>query len=226
LLIELAYRGGPQSYKAGVLVAIDLRHWREQLAVEDDADLPAHVVEHAVGVDGAVALAEDDVAFHVNLERQVARLGEVGGIRAQAGRPDDGAVGFDVDVAKRAEDGRDFHAFHAEALDDDVYAAGDHERVLAGSAGRHPFGFRTEAFRTREDLHTAERRAPRRRGRHERPRRRDHRLVGRRRHGELSRSHRWIVVSNVRRGGREARDGGIGRRLGEGDQGGNAKCKS
>ena len=39
-------------------------------ALRIDADLAADVVEHAVGVDGAIALAEDDVAFHVDFERR------------------------------------------------------------------------------------------------------------------------------------------------------------
>ena len=59
---------------------------REQLGVEDDADLAADVVEHAVGVHGAVALAEDDVAFHVDFQRRVGLLREL--IRAAATSPD------------------------------------------------------------------------------------------------------------------------------------------
>ena len=114
-LVELPHRGGPQPHEAFVLVAVDLRHRREQLGVEDDADLAADVVEHAVGVHGAVALAEDDVAFHVDFERQIALLRGAGWDRCPADAPDDDAVGFDVDVAERAERFR--QAFDAEALD-------------------------------------------------------------------------------------------------------------
>ena len=46
----------------------------EQLGVEDDADLAADVVEHAVGEHGAIALPENDVAFHVDFERHFAGL--------------------------------------------------------------------------------------------------------------------------------------------------------
>ena len=114
-----------------VLVVVDLRHRREQLGVEDDADLAADVVEHAVGVHGAVALAEDDVAFHVDFQRHVALLRELRrAARVDADAPDDGAVGFDIDVAERAE--RFGQAFDGQPLDDDVHAAVDDGDVFAG----------------------------------------------------------------------------------------------
>ena len=72
-------------------------------ALRIDADLPADVVEHAVGVDGAVALAEDDVAFHVDFERHVAGLRRAAEAAAGVEAPDHDAIGFDIDVAERAE---------------------------------------------------------------------------------------------------------------------------
>ena len=45
--------------------------------VEHGAHLVPHVVVHAVGVDHALALAEDDVAFHVDFQRGLLVLGRL-----------------------------------------------------------------------------------------------------------------------------------------------------
>src|SRR4029078_2087143 len=60
ILIELMESGRAEAYQALVLIVAGLRNGGEQLGVKDGADLAADVVEHAVGVDGAIALAEDD----------------------------------------------------------------------------------------------------------------------------------------------------------------------
>ena len=81
-----------------------------QFAVDRQADLAADIVEHAVGVDRAIALAEDDVAFHVDFERRVGRLRRAGEATAGVEPPNDDAVGFDVNVAERAERRRELVA--------------------------------------------------------------------------------------------------------------------
>ncbi len=81
-LIELVNHGGAETDQARVLIVALLRYGREQLGIDHGADLAFDVVEHAVGIDGAIALAEDDVAFHVDFQRLVVLLrGAAGGRR-------------------------------------------------------------------------------------------------------------------------------------------------
>ena len=134
-------------------VVVDLRHRREQLGVEDDADLAADVVEHAVGVHRAIALAEDDVAFHVDFERHFAGLSHAGRAAADIDAPDHDAVGFDIDIAERAKRGG--QAVDRETLNDDVHAAADDGDLFAGWRGER-FAGGAHAFGARENLHAAE----------------------------------------------------------------------
>ena len=114
--VELPNGAGLEPHEALVLVAGHRRRRRDQLGVEDRADLPADVVEHAVGVDDAIALAEDDVAFHVDFERRVVLLRDLADVAARQRRagPDDDPIGLDVDRAERPERRR--QAFDAQAL--------------------------------------------------------------------------------------------------------------
>ena len=57
-------------------LAFVARRGREHVGREHRAHLVPHVVIHAVGIDDAVALAEDDVAFHVDFQRLVLVLRE------------------------------------------------------------------------------------------------------------------------------------------------------
>src|SRR5262245_1016440 len=145
--------GRAEADEAWVLVVAGLRNRREYFGVEDRADLAADVVEHAIGVDSSIALAEDDVAFHVDFERFARGLSGAVEAATGIGAPDDNAIGLDVDVAERSEGLRE--AFAAEALDDDVDAARDDDHVLAGWR-RNAFELRTETFGAREDQHFAE----------------------------------------------------------------------
>ena len=45
-------------------------HGREHVGVQDRAHVIGHVVVHPVGMNRAIALAEDDVPFHVELQRR------------------------------------------------------------------------------------------------------------------------------------------------------------
>ena len=128
-LIELADGGGAEPHEARVLVVVDLRHGREQLGVEDDADLAADVVEHAVGVDGAVALAEDDVAFHVDFERHVAGLRHAAWAAADVDRPRSTTRSVSMSTSPSGPNACG-QAVDRETLDDDVHAAADDDRVL------------------------------------------------------------------------------------------------
>ena len=163
-LVELAEGGGAEADEARVLVVAGLRDGGEQLGVEDRADLAADVVEHAVGVHRAIALAEDDVAFHVDFERVAGLLRGAAQSGVGVDAPDDDAVGFDVDVAERAERLRE--AVAAEALDDDVDAAADDDDRFAGGRLR-AFDIGAEAFLARMNDYFAEAGA-RRSGRHRR----------------------------------------------------------
>ncbi len=151
-LIELADRGGFESHEAGILIEARLRHGREQLGVEEGAELAGHVVEHAIGDHGAVALSEDDVAFHVNLQRLVALLrgaAEAAGVDS----PDDDPVGFDIDVAKWTKSlGQ---AVGTQALHDDVDAATDNRHFFALRRGEC-FEGGPQTFGSRPDFHAAE----------------------------------------------------------------------
>ena len=54
---------------------------REQLRIEHGADVVRHVIVHSLGIDDPLAFAEDDVAFHVDLQRRplvLARPGRKG----------------------------------------------------------------------------------------------------------------------------------------------------
>jgi hypothetical protein len=73
-MVQLPHGRRAQTHEAFVLLVVEIRDGREQLSVKDHTDLPANVVEHAIGVHRAVALAEDDVAFHVDFQRQIALL--------------------------------------------------------------------------------------------------------------------------------------------------------
>ncbi len=92
--------------------------------------MPADVVEHAVGVDDAVALAEDDVAFHVDLERRVVLLRDFADVAAgERAGPDHGSVGLDVDRAQRTE--RRGQAIGVESFDNHIHAAANDDDALA-----------------------------------------------------------------------------------------------
>ena len=209
----MAEGGGAETHEARVLVVAGLRDGREQLGVEDRADLSFDIVEHAVGVDGAIALAEDDVAFHVDFERVVALLR--GAVESGVGvdAPDDDAVGFDVDVAERAEGLRE--AVAAETLDDDVDAAADDDDRFAGGRLRR-FRIGAEAFLARMNDYFAEAGA-RRSGRH----RRRHGLWEHRR-GEQLRGLEWRLLLLLSVDGGETGVDGCCRRL---RLRGNADCE-
>ncbi len=130
---ELLEDFGPQPEHALVV-----RHRREQLGLEDDARPPGDVVVHAVGVDHGLALAEDDVAFHVDLEGTLpawndsprwSRLEDVF-------RPDHQPIGRDVDRV----DGDRSDGHVAEPVDDQVHARVDQGDALVGDRIDEPFG--------------------------------------------------------------------------------------
>ena len=150
--VELPHRSGTQPHQSFVMLSVDCRHRREQLGIDDRADLAAGVVEHAVGVHRAIALAEHNVAFHVDFQRQVALLRGAGGVDARQA-PDHDAVGFDVDVAQRPERFR--QPFDAEALDHDDHAALQHKNVFTVGT---PFDVEAwlDARATRKKLDAAE----------------------------------------------------------------------
>ena len=133
-LVELANRPGPQPHEALVFEVFALGQRREQFGVEDHPHLAADVVEHPVGVDDAVALAELDVAFHVDFERRVLLLRRLAAEAEIApGGPNHRAIGGEVDRAdgtKRGGDGTGRQPF-----DQDADAPRGNDRSLAGSEG-------------------------------------------------------------------------------------------
>ena len=132
-VIELANRGGAEAHEARVLVVAGLRNGGEQLGVEDRADLAADIVEHAVGVNGAVALAEDDVAFHVDFERQSLACCVAPLKPALASMPQTTTRSVSISTSPSGPSvcGR---PSTAETLDDDVHAAADDDDRFARRA--------------------------------------------------------------------------------------------
>ena len=61
---RLPHDVGPQAQQAAVA-----GHRREDVGLQHGADLVVHVVVHPLGMDHALALAEDDVAFHIDFQR-------------------------------------------------------------------------------------------------------------------------------------------------------------
>ena len=110
-----------------------MRHRREHVGVEHRAHVVGHVVVHPVGVDDPLALAEDDVALHVELQRRALVLRrsarQVGLL--QAGGPDHQPIGRDVERADLAA---------AMSVDDDVHPGIDHRDPLVAGRIGEPLG--------------------------------------------------------------------------------------
>jgi len=121
--VHLPEHVGPQPHRTRVVV-----HRREHRRAGDHAARPRDVVEHVGRLDHPLALTEDHVAFHVELERHV------GGLRAaveiglgRALRPDDEAVARDVERAGRVD-----------PVDDEVHARRDDRDPLRAGRTREP----------------------------------------------------------------------------------------
>ena len=88
-------------------------------AFEHRADAVGHVVVHPVGIDDPLALAEDDVALHVELQRHALVLRRSGRSRSgsvRAGGPDHQPIGRDVDRADLAAAGPSTITFTPESI--------------------------------------------------------------------------------------------------------------
>ena len=148
-------------------LAFIARRRREHVGRKHRAHLVSHVVIHAVGIDDAVALAEDDVAFHVHFQRFVLlhREGriDVGLLRGHG--PDHQPVGRQVERQRSAAHAGDVLAGR-QALDDHVHALVDDGLRLVRQRVLFPLGLhRHVAPRIDADPHRARRkgRGPRRR---------------------------------------------------------------
>ena len=118
--VELPHGCCLEPHEPLVLKAAYRRRRREQLGVENRADLPAGVVKHPVRIHDAIALAKDDVPLHVDFQRLVGTLRDL--LRTDFGHPPaNDPVRFDVDRAEWPQRRR--QALDGQSFNDDVDAA-------------------------------------------------------------------------------------------------------
>ena len=132
---------GKEPVRAGLLKYVGVqpqqslifRRRREQIGFEHRAHLVRHVVIHPLGLDHPLALAENDVPFHVQFQRDsfvLPHFGQIGHL--VAGDPNHQPIGGNVDRPHLAEAGNT-----ADGVDNHVHARVDYsDPLVAGRIGK------------------------------------------------------------------------------------------